>query len=206
MIKISWLLAGIAFSPSVLGGHGFMNSFADVEWFPEPGILPSELGYSFDIAAERAALSLALDTAQKIDLALNHAAEKLSEASAEIKNNSLPEVTQALDHYAYYMGVCTDLMLHHGQATNNDLIEKYPAKIIERQMEHLYLISIDYTDMPLNSRKIFTSFFSQGMSRLEKLKAATSEKYHESLFFKEEELRWNIEMTVQADKQRITNE
>ena len=41
------------YSISALAGHGFMNSFANIEWLPEAGLTPNQSFYFLDSFAEK---------------------------------------------------------------------------------------------------------------------------------------------------------
>ena len=182
-------------------GHGFMNSFSEVQWFPDPGTLPSEMAYHLDMLQEQFKLSITSTPSEKISLVLELALEKLSEASTEIKRGLVESTLLALNNYERYMDLAESLV------TDGDPDKRQidSPEIIQKQFEHAYLIGVDYTDMPLGSREMFADFFAKNLARHEKLKTMLDKKAIDSLFFKEEEIRWSIEMTKQADLQKITN-
>jgi len=198
-LQCSILLALV--SQPLSAGHGFMNSFSEVEWFLEHGTLPSEMAYHLDTLQEQFKLSITSTPSEKISLALMFASEKLSEASAEIKQGLVESTKIALGNYEKYMDLAEDLVSE--QDPDKRLIDAQEA--IQKQFEYVYLIGVDYTDMPLGAREIFTEFFAKSLARHERMKAMLDKETIDSLFFKEEEIRWSIEMTRQADLQKITN-
>ena len=64
MLKLLRIFIGIYLGGTVLivyAGHGFMNSFEDVEWLPEPGTTPDQIGYRLDNWHEQASLAIETD-------------------------------------------------------------------------------------------------------------------------------------------------
>ena len=189
----------VAMTP-VNAGHGFMNSFGDVEWFPDPGITPNEWTYRLDRADEQLALMRASGE-NKFSLPLEYAEEKLSEASAMIKAKDPAAARIALDYYDDYI-TRANVALESSSGAEQAALR---SRFIDAVLEHIYLITVDYVDMPLKDRTMLSKFFETGILRYEAARDKLPKAARDALFFKEEEVRWSIEMTRQADAQGIVN-
>jgi len=178
-----------------------MNSFGDVKWLPEPGTTPDELAYPFDRLKELFELKTAGSTKKEIDLCLEFAYEKLAEASEMLKNNDTSATAVALEDYGTYIGRAGALVdalpveNHSGHRT------RYVAFLLE----HVYIMSVEYLDMPLGARTILSPLFSNAMADYERHSAKLPKGEKDALFFKEEEVYWSLEMVSRADEQQITN-
>jgi len=187
----------------VFAGHGFMNSFADVEWLPEPGCTPDQFCYVFDTVAETGLLWFARWRGTALAFSLDIAREKLAETSAMLKANNGSAARRAAARYqtlaaAAQAAVARAPFDEHGAAR-----ERYMNAILE----HVYILSVDYVDMPLDVRReILKPVFDAAMAGYANARAALSDAEQKALFFREEEIRWSLAMTTQADEQKITNE
>lgn len=186
--------------PSALAGHGFMNAFADVEWLPEPGYVPGDWQYPLERLGERAELALAEAGAESLALALALAKEKLAEASTLVKTGRGAQASRALGYYEGYLEAAAAQV-----ATDAGADEELRARYLAALLEHLYILSIDYLDMPLGTREVLLPAMDATFARYEAAAAALPRAAKEAQFFKEEEIRWSLEMARQADVQGITN-
>ncbi|MGR9089758.1 MAG: DUF5667 domain-containing protein [Gammaproteobacteria bacterium] len=190
-------------SARVFAGHGFMNSFADIEWLPEPGCTPDSFCYFFDTVAEHGLLLIARWRGTALAFALATAREKLAETSAMIKANNGAAAARAAARYQALAEAAQAAVARAPVAGQGAARERY----MNETLEHVYILSVDYVDMPLDLRhEILKPVFDAAMARYTHARAALSEAGKKALFFKEEEIRWSLEMTTQADVQKITNE
>ena len=184
----------------VQAGHGLMNAFGDVEWLPDPGYTPDQFGYAFDKLSEQAKLQFT-GADQALDVALSLAREKLAEVSAMINAEDSAAAETALRIYRHYMRHAKTLM-------EKDPGERDARRVAYRQalFEHIYIMSVEYLDMPLHIREtVLTPFFSAAKTELDATLDQLEEAARAPLFFKEEQLRWTLEMVRQADVKGITN-
>lgn len=198
-----WVLAAcLAACAAAQAGHGFMNSFGDIEWLPEPGTTPDDFAYSFDRIGERAELALAGSSAESLALCLEFAREKLAEISAMVKADDAQAAAVAVAHYRDYVERAAAAVAALPPAQ----LAEHRARYINALLEHVYIMSVDYVDMPLGIRqRSLSPLFEAAMRQFEAQRAALSKDEREALFFKEEEIRWSLEMTQQADEQKIVN-
>ncbi len=182
------------------GGHGLMNSFADIEWLPDPGVTPDQIGYRLDRLAENAALQFAQSPDEEISRCLEFALEKLAETSAMIKTQNPLAASIAMRHYGGYIARVAAII-----ERAEPPITAHRHRFINALLEHLYIMSVDYLDMPLGIRTSLSPLFANTLQHFEAQSARLSKGEKAALFFKEEEIRWSLEMTHQADEQKITN-
>ncbi|MCZ6666339.1 MAG: DUF5667 domain-containing protein [Gammaproteobacteria bacterium] len=182
-------------------GHGLMNSFADVEWLPDPGVTPDQITYLFDRIDESTELQFAASPDTEIALCLEFAREKLAETSAMIKALNADAASLAMQLYSDYVERVSAII----EGPQTSLTAERRHRFINALLEHVYIMSVDYLDMPLEIRTRLSPLFATAMRHYEAQSALLSKGEKDAFFFKEEEIRWSLEMTQQADKQRITN-
>ena len=182
-------------------GHGLMNSFADVEWLPDPGVTPDQIAYLFDRIDESTELQFAGSPDEKIALCLEFAREKLAETSAMIKDHEGDAASFAMRLYGDYLARVSAIV----EGADPSRAAERRHRFINALLEHIYIMSVDYLDMPLEIRTRLSPLFGTAMRHYEAHSGRLPKGEKEAFFFKEEEIRWSLEMTQQADKQRITN-
>lgn len=193
----------IAVSARVNAGHGFMNSFADIEWLPEPGCTPDSMCYLLDTGVEHVLLLVARWRGQALSFALVTAREKLAETSAMIKAGDPDAARQAGRRYLALLDAAGEAV----RDTATPARDAARAQYMNATLEHVYILTVDYVDMPLGLRHdVLQPVFDAAMAVYAGARAALDEAAQKALFFREEEIRWALEMTAQADAQNITNE
>lgn len=201
--RITAAVLCIVVSVRVFAGHGFMNSFADIEWLPEPGCKPDSACYFLDTAAEHVLLLLARWRGTALAFALATAREKLAETSAMIKARNERAAMRATRRYLALLEAAQAAILRTPAAARGAA----RAQFMHATLEHVYILSVDYVDMPLGVRhEILQPVFDAAMATYADARATLGEAEQKALFFREEEIRWSLEMTTQADVQKITNE
>ncbi|MDP6182377.1 MAG: DUF5667 domain-containing protein [Gammaproteobacteria bacterium] len=192
------LLAAVA----AQAGHGLMNSFGDVEWLPDPGTTPDQLTYPLDRIGERAELALAESGEEALSLCLEFAREKLAEISAMVRAGEGQAAAAATAHYRGYL----DRAAAAVEASPGTELSALRHRYVNALLEHVYIMSIDYMDMPLKIREsALAPLFATAMAHFKAQRAALSKGEKDALFFKEEEIRWSLEMAKRADEQGIKN-
>jgi hypothetical protein len=201
--RITAAVLCLVVSLRVFAGHGFMNSFADVEWLPEPGCTPDSACYFIETAAEHVLLLLARWRGTALAFTLETAREKLAETSAMIKRHDERAARRASRRYLALSAAAQSAV----QRTPDAARSAARATYMNATLEHVYILSVDYVDMPLGVRHaILQPVFDAAMAGYENARTALSDAEQKALFFREEEIRWSLEMTTQADAQKITNE
>lgn len=180
-------------------GHGFMNSFADVEWLPEPGRTPDQFGYRLDNWHEQAALTIETDVSRRFALSLEFAREKLAEIEAMVVTNQPQAARSALAQYASYLEVAEDSLLAH----TSEQREEFRLRYAKALLEHQYVLSVNYLDLPRTSRSVMLEAMKTAGKSYKPVAEQLERKVKASLFFKEEEVRWSTELAEQADIQGL---
>jgi len=197
------VLLFLAVSMRGYAGHAFMNSFADIEWLPEPGYTPNDFLYPVDTLVEKILLAIASIRGDEMARSLEFAREKLAETGAMLKAHNSAAAELAADRYREYIERAAAAI---ARAPAEQRTEERRA-CMNALLEHVYIMSVDYVDMPLDVRAaVLTPLFDHAMAQFHALRAGLSEAEQKAFFFKEEEIRWSLEMATQADAQRITNE
>ena len=199
--RLSAFVLGMLAITASHAGHGLMNSFADVEWLPDPGVTPDQIVYLFDRIEESAELQFAASPDAEIALCLEFAREKLAETSTMIKAHDADAASFAMGLYGDYVERASAIV---GGAQVSRAAERR-HRFINALLEHVYIMSVDYLDMPLEIRTRLSPLFATAMRHYDAQSALLPKGEKDALFFKEDEIRWSLEMTQQADKQRITN-
>ena len=184
-------------------GHGFMNSFADIEWLPNPGCTPDGFCYVLDTLFEHVVLLVAAVRGNELDPALRFAREKLAETAATLKAGDADAATAAAKRYLALAG-------RGGASVDGMTGERAAAarrRYVDALLEHVYIMTVEYVDFPLDVRaRVLTHVFDVQMALFGSARDALPEREREALFFREEEIRWSLDMKAQADAQRITND
>lgn len=202
-VRVSVAVLCLVLSVRGFAGHGFMNSFADVEWLPDPGCTPDSLCYWFDTGAEHVMLLFARWHGTGLTFALATAREKLAETSAMLKAHEPRAATRAAARYLALLQAGQTIVAGTVAAEKGEA----RARFMNATLEHVYILSVDYVDMPLVVRHdVLQPVLNAAMAYYTDARAELSDAAQNALFFKEEEIRWSLEMTTQADVQKITNE
>ena len=70
-------------------------------------------------------------------------------------------------------------------------------------LEHQYMLSVDYPDLPVAPRALVASLIDEIALRYRELRAMMPRSQAEALFFKEEEVRWSWEMGKRAGEEPL---
>ena len=186
-------------SPAV-AGHGFVTTFGDIEWLPEPGRTPDTVGYQLDSWSEVGQLWLATTARQVVDLSLGFAREKLAEAEAMLTIQDIAAARVALEQYWYYIDWAEQALPQAADGQDEEtsaLVETLTIHLLE----HQYILTIIHTDLSVESRGILREVFTTAQSRYPRIADRLPRKKRGALFFKEEEVRWSVEMAIRADEE-----
>lgn len=193
------LLLLLVNSPATFAGHGFMNSFEDVKWLPDPGTTPDEFGYQLDLWQEQARLAIASDPQARYTLALELSREKLAEIEAMVIKQNTSAAKTAVDAYTEYLDIAERALESHSEATRPTLNLEFAKTLLEQQ----YVLSVNYLDLPRDARVLILDTMRIAGSHYDNVVKLFDRKVKESLFFKEEEVRWSTELAEQADIQGL---
>lgn len=197
---VRWFASfGLCLAFNAQAGHGLMNSFAGIEWLPPAGTTPADLTYRIERLLETTELAFADTPEARQALVLDFARERLAEIETLVKANDAKTAAPAITAYAAH--------LEQALAIVNDLEEAArPAHYLALAtslLEHQYIVSTDYLDLPRGSRTVLAEVMHSAAQHYAATRARLSRRTQDSLFFKEEEVRWSWEQAQGADAQGL---
>lgn len=192
---------GLVGDRAVFAGHGMMTAFGNVEWLPEPGRTPDQAGYVLDAWYEGGRLWLAATSSQVVERALGFAREKLAEAEAMIMVENVAAARVAVEHYWRYVARAEQAALSASPSRTesgaDELVEVVAVALLEQQ----YILTVLYPDLPATSRSVVRDLLHQTQQRYEAIADRLPRTVRGPLVFKENEVRWSIEMALRADEE-----
>lgn len=201
LIALSWwgacLMVLLCTAP-VLAGHSFMTAFGNIEWLPEPGRTPDSIWYGLDAIQEEGKLLLAGDSAAKLQLCLSFAREKLAELEAMVKTENAQAAQIAADRYQAYIARAKTLIDEQSDQAKKEALAENMANAL---LEHRYILSVDYPDLPASTRMPILKVAADAGEQYQEVVKLLSPKKKGALFFKEEEVRWSLQMAERADEE-----
>ena len=190
--RAPWLLALLPLA--ALAGHGLLNSFSDLQWLPAPGRTPDQWNYRLDGWREQGALLVAEDKAAQFTLCLDYMREKLAEAEAMVGKTDGQAALVAIEHYRVYLDRAEIL----AEASANEHASTSRLYLARALLEHQYILSVDYPDLPVTPRALLAALMDELGKRYAALRGKLPPADMQALFFKEEEVRWSWEMARRA--------
>lgn len=187
------LLLCFFLSSPVFAGHGFSSSFGNIEWLPEPGRTPDSVLYRLDAAREEGQLFLAQTDEAKIRLCLTFAREKLAELEAMVKAEKAEAAQSAVERYRLYMDRAQQLTTD--STSGKESLADLMANAL---LEHQYMLSVIYEELPASTRAVVLEIIAAAQEKYQVLAKLLSPKKKGALFFKEEEVRWSVQMAMRA--------
>ncbi|MSQ48505.1 MAG: hypothetical protein EXR78_09030 [Deltaproteobacteria bacterium] len=182
------------FLPSlILAGHGFSSSFGNIEWLPEPGRTPDSALYRLDAVREEGKLFLARTDAEKVRLCLTFAREKLAELEAMVKAEKADAAKIATERYHLYVDRAQQLTT---ESTNDK--ESLADLMANAFLEHQYILSVIYEELPASTRAVILEVIAAAQEKYQVGTKLLSAKKKGALFFKEEEVRWSVQMATRV--------
>lgn len=195
-IVMTSLLLGCA--SAAFAGHGLINSFAGIEWLPDPSTTPSDFTWTFEQWRESRALAALEAPRPRLVMRLDLARERLAEAVAEVRQERPEDAQTALDAYALLIASA-----HEDLAAEEKLAAEDVRRYAEAMLEHRYILATEYFDLPRGTRQVLASGVTAAAAQYQRVRARFSRREQESLFFKEEEVRWAWEQAQAADAQGL---
>jgi hypothetical protein len=181
-----------------LAGHGLINSFAGIEWLPEPDGTPHGLTWRFERWRETRAVASLRNAEARIDARLALARERIAEALAEVRAERADAARPAVDDYGALVTAAADEVGTLGEASHTRALA-----LAGTLLEHRYIVSTEYLDLPRNARRSLAPLMELAAAQYARLRQGFSRREQESLFFREEETRWSWEQAQAADAQGL---
>ena len=189
------LMMSLLIAAPARAGHGMLNAFAGIEWLPAAGTTPDAPYYALDTWDESLRLKLAKTSDAVIDLALHDAREKLAELEAMIRARKEVAARVAIDRYR--------ALIEAASAQMNDASPPTIAKFATALLEHQYIVSTDYMDLPRDARLIIKEVVATASAHYAEVSHRLPRPAKDALVFKEEEVRWSWDMARAADEQGL---
>lgn len=188
-------------APAVtFAGHGFASAFTNIEWLPDPGRTPDSAWYRLDGWQEEGQLLLARTTEEQVQLCLAFAREKLAELEAMVKAQNTPAAETAAGVYRSYVGRAKQLV-SEGAGGQESARESVATALLE----HQYILSVIYEELPRETRAVVLRVMTGARENYQEVAKLLPAKRKGALFFKEEEVRWSVDMAARADEEGPQN-
>ena len=175
-------------------GHGFASAFGNIEWLPDPGRSPDSVLYRLDAIREESQLLLARTTTDKVRLCLTFAREKLAETEAMARVENPIAAATAAERYQSYLER-TKQLVSNEVADKESLAEQFATALLE----HQYILSVIYPELPVSTRAGVLQAITTAHEQYQEVAKLLPPKKKGALFFKEEEVRWSVDMATRAD-------
>jgi hypothetical protein len=196
------LLSALFLGPTpALAGHGFVSTFGNIEWLPEPGRTPDSVWYQLDAVREEGQLLLVQDNAEKVVLYLTFAREKLAEVEAMVKTEDTAAAETAVERYREYITRAQQLI--RSVDKNKESLAETMATAL---LEHQYILSVIYEELPVGPRVLVPIVIEVAQQHYQDVIQFLSRKKKGALFFKEEEVRWSVQMVLRAEEEETENQ
>jgi hypothetical protein len=197
LVAVSFLLI-LLIAERVFAGHGFVTAFGNIEWLPEPGRTPDSALYKLDALQEAGKLLLVRDPEAKLQLCLTFAREKLAELEAMIKVNNNEAAQIAAEWRQTYSKRIQVLLDEQTDPSQKEVLAETTANAL---LEQQYILSVDYPDLPAQSRQLVLQIATDIGKQYQDVVKLLPAKKKGALFFKEEEVRWSLQMAERADEE-----
>jgi len=178
-------------------GHGFASAFGNIEWLPDPGRTPDSALYRLDAVREASTLMLARTSTEKVQLCLTFAREKLAELEAMVKAENAPAAATAAERYQGYLDRAEQFV--RNETNDKETLDEQMANAL---LEHQYILSVIYPELPVGTRAVALQTITTAHEHYQEIAKRLSPKKKGALFFKEEEVRWSVDMATRADEVR----
>ena len=178
-----------------LAGHGFASAFGNIEWLPPPGRAPDSTLYRLDAVREESQLLLARTATDKMRLYLTFTREKLAEVEAMVKAENSAAAATAAERYTAYLDRAEGVVKNDTGET-----EALAEMLASALLEHQYILSVIYTELPASTRSVVRQTITAAHERYQAIAKLLSPKKKGAFFFKEEEVRWSVDMATRADE------
>lgn len=196
--RLGWL-ALLANAVHCHAGHGLINSFAGIEWLPEAGSTPADWWYRGERLLERTELAAAATDAARLALLQVLARERIAECEALVRLGDPTSMALAVTAYEEHLAAVDAILAGQPESIRGPRLLAWATTLLE----HRYIISTDYLDLPRATRRVLGGPFDIAAEHYAAIRAQLPRRLQESLFFKEEEVRWSWAQAQGADAQGL---
>jgi hypothetical protein len=178
-----WCL--LCFATPLHAGHGFVTTFGNIEWLPDPGRTPDSAWYALETVKEEGQLLWTRNPEAKLSLCLSFAKKKLAELEAMVKREQPQAAQTAAERYQTYLIRAKEALDLPIEPSQKEALAEGAATAL---LEHQYILATIYPDLPMKSRQILlTTAAVSGAQYKEVIKLLPTKK-RGAFFFKEEEV------------------
>lgn len=192
------VLSALLMTEQAFAGHGFVTAFGNIEWLPEPGRTPDSALYKLDALREEGKLLLAREPEAQLQLYITFAREKLAELEAMVKANKKEAAQIAAERRQTYSKRIHVLLDEQTDPSKKEALAETTANAL---LEQQYILSVDYPDLPALSRQLVLQTATDIGKQYQDVVKLLPAKKKGALFFKEEEVRWSLQMAERADEE-----
>jgi Domain of unknown function (DUF5667) len=186
------------FLTSAFAGHGFMTTFGNIEWLPNPGRAPDSPWYRLDGWDEEGRLLLTRMPEERVRLCLSYTREKLAELEAMVKAENAVAAKTAANHYRLYLERALQITAEESEPATKESLAELMANAL---LEHQYILSVIYPDLPSSPRAVVLQVIAIAQEHYQDVTKLLPPRKKGALFFKEEEVRWSVQMAMRADEE-----
>lgn len=171
-------------------GHGFSDAFADIEWLPPPGVTPADVWYPGEKAYECARLYLAGSHQAEVTRLLAYARERLAETVALVRSGRAEPAAVAAERYRGHVKAIRQT----AETAPDDTAGELRQALAEALLEHQYMLSVEYPELPADGRQVLADIVSASMRDYAAIRASLPQDSRDMLYFKQEEAQWSWEV------------
>src|SRR5262249_12248210 len=140
-------------------------------------------------------LFLAQTDEAKVRLCLTFAREKLAELEAMVKAEKAEAAKIAAERYHLYVDRAQQLTVE--STKDKEVLADLMANAL---LEQQYILSVIYEDLPASTRSIVPEVITAAQERYQAVTKLLPPKKKGALFFKEEEVRWSVQMATRVEE------
>jgi hypothetical protein len=154
--------------------------------------------YGLETAKEKGRLWLARDPETKLHLCLSFAKKKLAELEAMIKHDQSAAARTASLAYQTYLEQAKVVLDGQLTPTQKETLAEQAATAL---LEHQYILATIYPDLPFKTRQIVLLTAAAAGAQYQAIGKLLPAKKKGAFFFKDEEVRWSLQMAERADEE-----
>ncbi len=180
-------------------GHALINSFAGIRWLPPAGTTEADWTYPAKRLLEEAQLDLTPRPEAARALLETFARRRLAEMEVLVRAGNAAALALTCQRYERHLDALEQrIAMSLGGAPEARWLA-YANALLEQQ----YIISTDYLDLPREQRTSLAEAIRIASKHYAIARARLSTPTQESLFFREEEIRWSWDQALGADAQGL---
>jgi len=121
----------------------------------------------------------------------------LAELEVMIKAENASAAEISADRYQAYVDQAKQIIRGATDPTIQDALADLTANAL---LEHQYILSVIYEELPANTRAAVPRVITVAQKHYQEITKLLPAKKKGALFFKEEEVRWSVQMATRAEE------